>query len=158
MNIPGFDFHSLSGRRKGTDMVHVNGPWCITVGWDGTDASAADAARHIGSLREPIDVDFDNYHEEMTPLTQPDPNRPPVHPGAILREDTDCLGFRCKKRYRSWPAGAPDSLLPPASQPDNLHVRTGPGAARKDFTTGGLRGRQGVVAVRQHRHRAGAQF
>jgi proteic killer suppression protein len=47
MNIPGFDFHRLSGERKDTCTVHVNGPWCITFRWDGTDA---------------IDVDLENYH------------------------------------------------------------------------------------------------
>ena len=47
MNIPGFDFHGLSGARKGTYTVHVNGPWCITFRWDGTDA---------------VDVDLENYH------------------------------------------------------------------------------------------------
>ncbi len=47
MNIPGFDFHVLSGRRKGTFSVHVNGPWCLTFRWDGEDA---------------LDVDLENYH------------------------------------------------------------------------------------------------
>lgn len=46
MNVPGFDFHPLRGkpRRYG---VHVNGPWCLTFGWDGENA---------------IDVDLENYH------------------------------------------------------------------------------------------------
>jgi proteic killer suppression protein len=47
MNVPGFDFHGLTGDRKGTYSVHVNGPWCITFRWDGGDA---------------IDVDLENYH------------------------------------------------------------------------------------------------
>ncbi len=47
MNVPGFDFHTLTGDRKGTYTVHINGPWCITFGWDGQDA---------------IDVDLENYH------------------------------------------------------------------------------------------------
>ena len=47
MNIPGFDFHLLSGRRRGAYSVHVNGPWCITFEWDGTDA---------------IRVDLEQYH------------------------------------------------------------------------------------------------
>jgi toxin HigB-1 len=47
MKIPGFDFHGLSGSRKGTYTVHVNGPFCITFRWDVTDA---------------IDVDLENYH------------------------------------------------------------------------------------------------
>ncbi|MBS0641506.1 MAG: type II toxin-antitoxin system RelE/ParE family toxin [Proteobacteria bacterium] len=47
LNIPGFNFHRLSGTRAGTFSIHVNGPWCITFRWDGTDA---------------IDVDLENYH------------------------------------------------------------------------------------------------
>jgi toxin HigB-1 len=38
MDVPGFDFHPLSGKRRGTYTVHVNGPWCITFEWDGVDA------------------------------------------------------------------------------------------------------------------------
>jgi proteic killer suppression protein len=29
LNIPGFDFHPLSGKPQ-RYSVHVNGPWCIT--------------------------------------------------------------------------------------------------------------------------------
>ncbi|PPQ31140.1 type II toxin-antitoxin system RelE/ParE family toxin [Rhodopila globiformis] len=47
LNIPGFDFHPLSGNRAGVYSIHVNGPWCITFGWDGADV---------------IDVDLENYH------------------------------------------------------------------------------------------------
>ena len=47
MSLPGFDFHELAGRRAGTYSVHVNGPWCVTFGWSGSDA---------------IDVDLENYH------------------------------------------------------------------------------------------------
>jgi toxin HigB-1 len=47
MNIPGFDFHPLGGRRRGAYTVHVNGPWCVTFEWDGTDA---------------IRVDLEQYH------------------------------------------------------------------------------------------------
>lgn len=46
MNIPGFDFHPLHGKPR-RYSVHVNGPWCITFGWDGENA---------------IDVDLENYH------------------------------------------------------------------------------------------------
>lgn len=46
MNIPGFDFHALHGSPK-RYTVHVNGPWCVTFGWDGTDA---------------VDVDLEQYH------------------------------------------------------------------------------------------------
>jgi len=47
MNIPGFDFHGLKGRRKGVYTVHVNGPWCITFEWEAPDA---------------VRVDFEQYH------------------------------------------------------------------------------------------------
>ena len=46
LNVPGFDFHRLRGRPV-RYTVHVNGPWCITFGWDGEEA---------------IDVDLENYH------------------------------------------------------------------------------------------------
>ncbi len=47
MNIPGFDFHGLKGRRKGVYTVHVNGPWCITFEWEAPDA---------------VRVHFEQYH------------------------------------------------------------------------------------------------
>jgi proteic killer suppression protein len=46
MNLPGFDFHMLRGKPL-RYSVHVNGPWCVTFGWDGEDAIA---------------VDLENYH------------------------------------------------------------------------------------------------
>jgi proteic killer suppression protein len=46
MNIPGFDFHPLRGKPQ-RYSVHVNGPWCITFGWDGEAA---------------VDVDLEQYH------------------------------------------------------------------------------------------------
>lgn len=46
MNIPGFNFHGLQGSPK-RYTVHVNGPWCITFGFEGEGA---------------IDVDFEQYH------------------------------------------------------------------------------------------------
>ena len=46
MNAPGFDFHPLKGGPQ-RYTVHVNGPWCITFGWDGTDA---------------VEVDLEQYH------------------------------------------------------------------------------------------------
>jgi len=45
MDIPGFDFHSLKGKSRYT--VHVNGPWCITFGFEAGDAT---------------DVDLEQYH------------------------------------------------------------------------------------------------
>ncbi len=46
MNIPGFDFHALRGTPR-RYTVHVNGPWCITFGWEGDDA---------------LDTDLEQYH------------------------------------------------------------------------------------------------
>jgi proteic killer suppression protein len=47
MNLPGFDFHALRGFRPARYTVHVNGPWCVTFQFDGTDAAR---------------VDFEQYH------------------------------------------------------------------------------------------------
>ncbi len=43
---PGFDLHKLRGKPE-RYTVHVNGPWCITFGWD------------AGKARE---VDLEQYH------------------------------------------------------------------------------------------------
>lgn len=47
MNLPGNDFHALKGFSPTRYTVHVNGPWCITFEFDGTDAAQ---------------VDFEQYH------------------------------------------------------------------------------------------------
>ncbi len=47
MNIPGFNFHRLTGGKAATYSIHVNGPWCITFRWQDGDAT---------------DVDLVNYH------------------------------------------------------------------------------------------------
>lgn len=46
MNQPGFDFHPLRGKPQ-RYTVHINGPWCITFEFEGTD---------------PYRVDFEQYH------------------------------------------------------------------------------------------------
>jgi proteic killer suppression protein len=46
LNVPGFDFHSLHGRRK-RYSIHVNGPWCISFEWNEGEA---------------LRVDFEHYH------------------------------------------------------------------------------------------------
>ncbi len=46
MNLPGFNFHPLRGKPQ-RYTVHVNGPWCVTFGWDGEDA---------------VNVDLEDYH------------------------------------------------------------------------------------------------
>lgn len=45
MNLPGFDFHALRGQPK-RYTVHVNGPWCITFGFDLGDAIAVDLEQY----------------------------------------------------------------------------------------------------------------
>ncbi|MCH8863475.1 MAG: type II toxin-antitoxin system RelE/ParE family toxin [Proteobacteria bacterium] len=46
MNLPGFDYHKLQGKPV-RYTVHVNGPICVTFGFDGEDA---------------IDVNLEDYH------------------------------------------------------------------------------------------------
>ncbi len=46
LRVPGFDFHPLQGAPR-RYSVHVNGPWCITFGWEGENA---------------VEVDLENYH------------------------------------------------------------------------------------------------
>ncbi len=46
LNQPGFDLHKLRGKPE-RYTIHVNGPWCITFGWD------------AGRARE---VDLEQYH------------------------------------------------------------------------------------------------
>ncbi|HEY2618216.1 MAG TPA: type II toxin-antitoxin system RelE/ParE family toxin [Acetobacteraceae bacterium] len=41
MDVPGFNFHRLRGRPT-RYAVHVNGPWCLTFGWDGEDVVLVD--------------------------------------------------------------------------------------------------------------------
>ena len=47
MNLPGLDFHSLSGANKGRYALKVSANWRITFGWEEEDA---------------IQVDFEDYH------------------------------------------------------------------------------------------------
>jgi proteic killer suppression protein len=42
----GFDFHPLRGQRRGVYSLHINGPWCITFEWDGTDALRVDLEQY----------------------------------------------------------------------------------------------------------------
>jgi proteic killer suppression protein len=46
LDQPGFDFHPLRGSRRGTYSVHINGPWCITFEWSGTDALRVDLEQY----------------------------------------------------------------------------------------------------------------
>ncbi len=41
LGLPGFNFHKLHGK-PARYTIHVNGPWCVTFGWDGEDAVAVD--------------------------------------------------------------------------------------------------------------------
>jgi toxin HigB-1 len=47
MNVPGCNFHSLSGFNPPRYSIHVNGPWCVTFEFKGGDA---------------FNVDFEQYH------------------------------------------------------------------------------------------------
>jgi proteic killer suppression protein len=42
MNLPGWDFHQLTGKDKGTWSVSVNGNWRITFKFEGEDAVLVD--------------------------------------------------------------------------------------------------------------------
>ncbi|MCO5065785.1 MAG: type II toxin-antitoxin system RelE/ParE family toxin [Rhizobiaceae bacterium] len=46
MNLPGFNFHSLTGFNPVRYSVHVNGPWCITFEFDGNDAARVDLEQY----------------------------------------------------------------------------------------------------------------
>jgi proteic killer suppression protein len=46
-DMPGFGFHALRGPDPTRYTVHVNGPWCVTFGFEDGDAHA---------------VDFEQYH------------------------------------------------------------------------------------------------
>lgn len=45
MNVPGFDFHALRGKPL-RYSVHVNGPWCITFGFEKGDAYRVDLEQY----------------------------------------------------------------------------------------------------------------
>ena len=47
MNVPGYKFHELKGKRKGVYSVSVSGNWRITFRFDGDNA---------------IEVDLEDYH------------------------------------------------------------------------------------------------
>ncbi|GAB3429465.1 type II toxin-antitoxin system RelE/ParE family toxin [Massilia solisilvae] len=42
MDLPGWDFHELKGKLKGTYSVSVNGNWRLTFKFDGPDAEVVD--------------------------------------------------------------------------------------------------------------------
>ena len=46
MNVPGFDFHALNGFDPTRYSVHVNGPWCITFEFVGTEALRVDLEQY----------------------------------------------------------------------------------------------------------------
>jgi proteic killer suppression protein len=47
LNVPGYDFHVMRGRKPRRYTVHVNGPWCITFEFESGEAG---------------NVDFEQYH------------------------------------------------------------------------------------------------
>jgi proteic killer suppression protein len=46
LNVPGFDFHPLRGRKPTRYSLHVNGPWCITFEWLAGDAKRVDLEQY----------------------------------------------------------------------------------------------------------------
>ncbi len=45
LNIPGFAFHPLRGKPQRYSL-HVNGPWCVTFGWEEGDALRVDLVQY----------------------------------------------------------------------------------------------------------------
>jgi len=45
LNVPGFNFHSLRGKPTRYSL-HVNGPWCITFGWEEKEALRLDLEQY----------------------------------------------------------------------------------------------------------------
>lgn len=45
LQVPGFNFHGLHGLPK-RYSIHVNGPWCITFEWQGSDALRVDLEQY----------------------------------------------------------------------------------------------------------------
>ena len=45
LNIPGFNFHRLRGNPV-RYTIHVNGPWCMTFGWEDDAATDIDLAQY----------------------------------------------------------------------------------------------------------------
>jgi len=46
LNVPGFDFHALSGYTPTRYTIHVNGPWCITFEFADGDALKVDLEQY----------------------------------------------------------------------------------------------------------------
>lgn len=46
MNLPGFDFHALTGFRPTRYTVHINGPGCLTFEFDDNDAALVDLEQY----------------------------------------------------------------------------------------------------------------
>jgi proteic killer suppression protein len=45
INLPGFALHPLH-EKPVRHSIHVNGPWCITFQWEGTDAVKVDLQQY----------------------------------------------------------------------------------------------------------------
>ena len=45
LQVPGFNFHGLQGLPT-RYSIHVNGPWCITFEWQGSDALRVDLEQY----------------------------------------------------------------------------------------------------------------
>jgi addiction module HigA family antidote len=83
MNVPGLNFHALRGFDPSRYTVHVNGPWCVT-----SNSATATLAESTMSSTTETGTAMTEY-----PAIR-DRNRPPAHPGEMLREIVlDSLGM-----------------------------------------------------------------
>jgi toxin HigB-1 len=46
MNLPGFNFHALTGFNPARYTVHVNGPWCLTFEFADGEARRVDLEQY----------------------------------------------------------------------------------------------------------------
>jgi proteic killer suppression protein len=46
LDQPGFDFHRLRGFDPPRYTIHVNGPWCITFGWEDDGPARVDLEQY----------------------------------------------------------------------------------------------------------------
>jgi toxin HigB-1 len=46
MNLPGFNFHALTGFNPTRYTVHVNGPWCLTFEFSDGEARRVDLEQY----------------------------------------------------------------------------------------------------------------
>jgi addiction module HigA family antidote len=84
MNVPGWNFHALTGFNPRRFTVHVNGPWCITFEFEAGDAYRL-------SLNSIIDTAMDRKGYAMSEYEAKRGDRCPTHPGAVIKGVLDDL-------------------------------------------------------------------